>query len=110
MQPKLVCRNGKTNGTERNGKPQGVIQRSYNAYAVRVRDTNPSPPAGGMLMGGLSHGSDKGAGTLKVFPANQTTDGVLCIEMRIRLYHDGAMSKLLEKLAKVPRGGGGVVV
>ncbi|CAM9738875.1 unnamed protein product, partial [Ectocarpus fasciculatus] len=81
-------------------KGNGVIQRSYNAYAVRVRDTNPTPAAGGMIMGGLSHGSDKGAGTLKVIPANQTTDGVLCIEMRIRLYHDGAMSKLLERLAK----------
>ncbi|CAN0025142.1 unnamed protein product, partial [Ectocarpus sp. 6 AP-2014] len=81
-------------------KGNGVIQRSYNAYAVRVRDTNPTPTAGGMLMGGLSHGSDKGAGTLKVVPASQTTEGVLCIEMRIRLYHDGAMSKLLERLAQ----------
>lgn len=77
-----------------------MIQRSYNAYAVRVQDTNPNPTAGGM-MGGLSHGADKGAGTLRVVPASETKEGVLCIEMRIRLYNDGAMSKLLEKLAKV---------
>ncbi|CAN0393535.1 unnamed protein product [Ectocarpus sp. 12 AP-2014] len=36
----------------------------------------------------------------KVVPAEETTEGVLCIEMRIRMYHDGAMSKLLEKLSK----------
>lgn len=84
---------------------QGVVQRSYNAYAVRVQDTNPSnhpqTPGGGLGLGGLTHGLDKGRGTLKVIPANQTTEGILCIEMRIRLYHDGAMSKILEKLAKV---------
>lgn len=37
----------------------------------------------------------------KVVPAAQTTEGVLCIELRIKMYHDGAMSKLLEKLSKV---------
>eukprot|EP00752_Nemacystus_decipiens_P002581 g2416.t2 len=83
---------------------QGVVQRSYNAYAVRVQDTNPfnqpQTPGGGIGLGGLSHGGDKGAGTLKVIPASQTNEGILCIEMRIRLYHDGAMSKILEKLAK----------
>lgn len=89
---------------------QGVVQRSYNAYAVRVQDANqfgqPQTPGGGLGLGGLTHGSDKGAGTLKVIPAGQTTEGILCIEMRIRLYHDGAMSKILEKLAKVGWGGG----
>lgn len=82
---------------------QGVIQRSYNAYAVRVQDSS-SPPTPGGGLGGLPHGGDKGAGTLKIVPAGQTTEGVLCIEMRIRLYHDGAMSKILEKLAKVGFG------
>lgn len=33
--------------------------------------------------------------------ADETTEGILCIEMRIRMYHDGAMSKLLEKLSEV---------
>ena len=37
----------------------------------------------------------------KVVPASKTTEGALCIELRIRAYHDGAMSKLLEKLSKV---------
>lgn len=37
----------------------------------------------------------------KVVPANETSEGILCIEMRIRHYHDGAMSQLLEKLANV---------
>lgn len=37
----------------------------------------------------------------KVVPATETTEGVLCIELRIKMYHDGAMSKLLEKLSKV---------
>lgn len=39
----------------------------------------------------------------QVVPAAETTEGVLCIEFRIRMYHDGAMSKLLEKLSKVCR-------
>lgn len=34
-------------------------------------------------------------------PASETAEGVLCIELRIRMYHDGAMSKLLENLSKV---------
>ncbi|CAM9152625.1 unnamed protein product [Ectocarpus sp. 12 AP-2014] len=80
-------------------KGHGVVQRSYNAYAVRVQDTSGSLTPGAM-MGGLSQGSDKGSGTLKVVPAGETKAGVLCIEMRIRLYTDGAMSKLLENLAK----------
>lgn len=69
---------------------------------MKVHDTNPSLTPGGGL-GGLSKGADKGAGTLKVIPADETKEGVLCIEMRIRLYHDGAMSKILENLAKVGR-------
>lgn len=77
-----------------------MVQRSYNAWAVRVKDSSESPTPGAM-MGGLSQGSDKGPGTLKVVPAGETKAGVLCIEMRIRLYNDGAMSKLLESLAKV---------
>lgn len=38
---------------------------------------------------------------LRVVPASQTGEGILCIEMRIRLYNDGTMSQLLERLAKV---------
>lgn len=34
-------------------------------------------------------------------PANESSEGDLCIEMRIRQYEDGAMSKLLASLAKV---------
>lgn len=44
------------------------------------------------------------AGTRKVVPAAETTEGMLCLEVRVRLYRDGAMSKLLEKLAKVSVG------
>ncbi|CAM9298493.1 unnamed protein product [Ectocarpus sp. 4 AP-2014] len=80
-------------------KGHGLVQRSYNAYAVRVQDTSESPTPGAM-MGGLSQGSGKGPGTLKVVPAGETKAGILCIEMRIRLYTDGAMSRLLENLAK----------
>ena len=72
---------------------QGCIQRSYNAFAVRVQ----GPLDGGA--GGAA--ANKAAGLLKVVPASETTEGLLCIEMRIRLYHDGAMSQLLEKLANV---------
>lgn len=51
--------------------------------------------------GGGSAGA--GAGRRTVVPAQDTNNssGMLCIEVRIRLYHDGAMSKLLESLAKV---------
>ncbi|CAN0184392.1 unnamed protein product, partial [Scytosiphon promiscuus] len=81
-------------------KGHRVIQRSYNAFAVRVQDTNSVPATPGRAFGGLVQGADKGGGTLKVVPATETTHGVLCIEMRIRLYSDGAMSKLLDRLAQ----------
>ncbi len=54
----------------------------------------------GSLDGGAGGAESKAAG-FKILPAQETTEGMLCIEMRIRLYHDGAMSQLLEKLAKV---------
>lgn len=73
---------------------QGVIQRSYNAYAVRVQG----------LGDGAGGGGSRATGTPTVIPAQDTTEGLLCIEMRIRLYHDGAMSQLLEKLGKVCMG------
>lgn len=79
-----------------------MIQRSYNAYAVRVQNLESSPTPGGG-MGGLTYGGDKAAGILRVVPASQTSEGILCIEMRIRLYSDGTMSQLLERLAKVKR-------
>eukprot|EP00904_Undaria_pinnatifida_P011388 jgi/Undpi1/737/HiC_scaffold_10.g04201.m1 len=47
-----------------------VVQRSYNAFAVRV------------------------------VPASLSSEGELCIEMRIRIYPDGAMSNLLLQLVK----------
>lgn len=72
------------------------MQRAYNAFAVRVQDTEPPTPGGGVRGGGGT-----GAGTRRIVPAGETAEGMLCIEMRIRLYHDGAMSKLLEKLANV---------
>lgn len=56
------------------------------------------PVVGG---GGGGRGSGAGAGARTVFPAQETNSGMLCIEIRIRLYHDGAMSKLLDSLAKV---------
>ncbi len=36
-----------------------------------------------------------------MIPARETSSGLLCIEVRVRLYHDGAMSKLLEALSTV---------
>eukprot|EP00752_Nemacystus_decipiens_P001683 g1633.t1 len=69
---------------------KGVIQRSYNAFAVRVQGLGDGGVAGGKAV----------TGTPRVIPAKETTEGVLCIEMRIRLYHDGAMSQLLDRLAK----------
>lgn len=75
---------------------QGVVQRAYNAFAVRVQDTSLPTPGGGVKGGGGT-----GAGTRRVVPASESSEGMLCIEMRIRLYDDGAMSKLLEKLANV---------
>ncbi|CAB1106569.1 unnamed protein product [Ectocarpus sp. CCAP 1310/34] len=78
------------------GSGPAIVQRVRREGAGHQRVPTP-----GVMMGGLSQGSDKGPGTLKVVPAGETKEGVLCIEMRIRLYTDGAMSKLLESLAKV---------
>lgn len=55
----------------------------------------------GLGDGGVAGSGKAATGTPKVIPATETTEGLLCIEMRIRLYHDGAMSQLLERLAKV---------
>lgn len=59
------------------------MQRSYNAFAVRVLDEE---------------------GGRRVVHASETTDGDLCIEMRIRLYPDGLMSNVLSQLIKVSAG------
>lgn len=56
------------------------MQRSYNAFAVRVLGEE---------------------GERRVVHASETTDGELCIEMRIRLYPDGLMSNVLSQLIKV---------
>lgn len=65
-----------------------MVQRSYNAFAVRVQ-------------GG--EGNKR-----QVVPAGETSEGELCIEMRIRIYPDGSMSKLLLQLLKVRYLGGGL--
>ena len=58
-----------------------VVQRSYNAFAVRVQGERD--------------------GKRLVVPACDTTEGYLCLETRIRLYNDGLMSNLLSQLIKV---------
>ena len=61
-----------------------MVQRSYNAFAVRVQG---------------QEGVDR-----RVVPAGETGEGELCIEMRIRLYSDGLMSSQLSRLIKVREG------
>ena len=78
---------------------QGVIQRAYNAYAVRVQGLEPTTPGGERVDGDKAGGL--GAGELRILPARETSEGMLCVETRIRLYPDGAMSKLLDELAGV---------
>lgn len=88
---------------------QGVVQRAYNAFPVRVKlasspDSSASGDRNGAVVSGAAGGAAVAAATAaerKVVPANETSEGTLCIEMRIRHYHDGAMSQLLEKLANV---------
>ncbi|CAM9875878.1 unnamed protein product [Sphacelaria rigidula] len=86
---------------------QGVVQRAYNAFAVRVKlaSGSESTPVSPRDAGAGDEGGPPGSGARgerQVVPANETTEGILCIEMRIRHYHDGAMSQLLEKLANDP--------
>lgn len=118
-----------------------MIQRAYNASAVRVitegaaTSTSTETPAaatgdstldvstsargngtagnkvagaiyGILNPGGSATGGAGGAGvgkdaTMRVVPAVESREGTLCVEMRIRLYKDGAMSKLLEQLPNV---------
>lgn len=82
---------------------QSLVQRAYNAYAVRVVDE----PSDASPSGGAQKAVEKRVVQIED-PTNQggagagrTQAGELCIELRIRLYNDGAMSKLLEQLAKV---------
>eukprot|EP00904_Undaria_pinnatifida_P011027 jgi/Undpi1/7054/HiC_scaffold_21.g09528.m1 len=72
----------------------GVVQRSYNAFAVKVQDSPASTSSRGVKRAGSTE-----AGTRTVIPAGKTTEGPLCIELRIRLHQDGTMSNLLEALA-----------
>lgn len=58
-----------------------MVQRSYNAFAVRV--------------------VGKEGEKRQVLPFHDTSEGQACVEMRIRLYPDGAMSNLLKQLIKV---------
>lgn len=85
---------------------QTVIQRAYNASAVRVIDEQSDDS---------SHGEVQKAEKRELIPvedpscedepvAGDRMGGQLCIEMRICLYDDGTMSKLLEQLAKVGIG------
>ena len=50
---------------------------------------------------GGRYGGDTEHTVLKVVPADESSHGDLGVEMRIRLYPDGAMSKLLEEVASV---------
>lgn len=60
------------------------MERSYNAFPVRmVTDED---------------------GERRVVPAGETSEGDSCIEMRIRIDPDGAMSSLLMQLVKVHGG------
>ena len=54
--------------------------------------------------------SGTGPRARRIFPAEQTADGALCIEIRIKQYHDGTMTKLLENLANVRFGLEAIVV
>lgn len=72
---------------------QNLVQRAYNAFAVRVLDAS--------LGSNFSTGAERSAGGTRVVPASETDEGELCVEMRIRLYPDGAMSKLLDQRATV---------
>ena len=64
------------------------MQRFYNAFTVRVQSGE-----------GIKR---------QVVPAGETSEGELCIEMRIRIYPDGVMSNLLLQLIKVRCRGEGI--
>lgn len=51
--------------------------------------------------GGKNAGGSTTEGAVRVVPAVESREGLLCVEMRIRLYKDGAMSKLLNQLPNV---------
>lgn len=79
MEPPLKCR-----------PYQGVVQRAYNAYPVRLQER-------------LVESTSKLIRSRvreKVVSTADIAEGELCIEMRIRHYEDGAMSKLLASLAE----------
>lgn len=78
---------------------QSMVERSYNAYAVKVQDASPSTTDSASVYSTLN-------GNIKsVVPVGdahgESAEGDLCVEIRVRLYHDGVMSKLLERLTNV---------
>ncbi|CAM9611707.1 unnamed protein product, partial [Ascophyllum nodosum] len=98
-----------------------VVQRSYNATVVRVIRLDASgggfslepPRTPAASPGNAAHAEDDPAvgsgitdsgtevmtkeGKVRVVPAVEPREGSLCVEMRIRFYKDGAMSKLLDR-------------
>ncbi|CAM9216757.1 unnamed protein product [Sphacelaria rigidula] len=79
---------------------ESLVQRSYNAYAVRVLDASPGTAAAISARHTLN-GVPKIVVPARDMEEGEGSDGDLCVEMRIRLYDDGAMSKLLKRLATV---------
>lgn len=77
------------------------MQRTYNAFAVRVQFAGSSESTGNNGRRVTAAAVASATASRKIVPAGEATEGLLCIEMRIRYYHDGSMSQLLEKLANV---------
>ncbi|CAM9873790.1 unnamed protein product, partial [Ectocarpus sp. 6 AP-2014] len=80
---------------ERTWSVPAIIQRVRREGAGHQRLPDPGSDNGGALTR-----KRQGTGDAQGYPAGETKAGVLCIEMRLRLHTDGAMSKLLENLAK----------
>lgn len=73
---------------------QGVVQRSYNAFPVYLRGATPDDYTN----------LGPRPGPCKTVAVTDTTDisqGEVCIEMWIRQYSNGVMSRMLQRIAKV---------
>lgn len=93
---------------------QSLVQRSYNAFTVRVKNvvgTSSSSSSSPDVTGSRTISRTlKGEEKILVAAGDQDEEddedvGELCVELRIRLYPDGAMSKLLEQLPHVRAAG-----
>lgn len=110
LAPRVAAGTSSSDGPIRRSLPSSSVSSWFSPAFARRRDSAVTEfegitsrrPSGSASPEARNSSTDSAERTvLKVVPADESPYGELCVEMRIRLYPDGAMSRLLERLATV---------